>query len=159
MLFRSFRNFVAGCLSLFLGLFLAAGAVSLLDDSLVLLWGQHLFTLTSGILSCVAMVAMLLLYGLMGLTPIIPKRVFLPVIIFAGLGLLTVFPLMIYRYDQMLRLDWLLSLLQTAVVLVVWHRLRRGEPFRWSVVAVRHLGRRSFSGWNLSVFLDRKSVV
>ena len=149
----SFRNFVAVCLSLCLGLFLVAGTVSLLDDSLVLFWGQHLFTLASGILAFVTFFLLLLIYGLMGLTPIIPRRVFLPVIIFTGLGLMAVFPTLIYGYNQILHLDWLLSFLQVVIVLVICRRLQRGGRFRWSVVEVRHLGSRAFSWRNLSVFL------
>jgi len=151
--FASFRNFVAVCLSLCLGLYLAAGAVSLLDDSFVLLWGLHLFTLASGILSFIAFFLLLLIYGLMGLTPIIPKRVFLPVIIFTGLGLMAVFPIMIYGYDHLLQMDWLLSFLQVALVLVISRLLLRRDRFRWSIVEVRHLGSRPFSWRNLSVFL------
>ena len=64
----SFRQTVAVLLNLCLGLFLAGGAVSLLDDSLVLFWGQHLLTLFSGTLTFIAMMVMLLVYILMGLT-------------------------------------------------------------------------------------------
>ena len=107
----------------------------------------------SGILTFIAFFLLLLIYGLMGLTPIIPKRVFLPVIIFTGLGLMAVFPTLIYRHNQLLQLDWLLSFLQVALMLVIWHRLQRGGRFRWAVVEVRHLGSRRFSWRNLSVFL------
>lgn len=149
----SFRQSVAGFLSLSLGLYLAAGVVSLLDDSLVLLFGRHFLTAPSGILSVTSFVLMLLIYGLMGLSPIIPKRVFLPVMFFIGLSLLAVFPTLIYRYSRMLQVDWLLSLIQVVLVLGIMQRLRGGSRFGWSIVEARHLGSRSFSGWNLSVFL------
>jgi len=130
----SFRNFVAVCLSLCLGVFLATGAVSVLDDSLVLFGGQHLLDGFSGILSFIAFFLLLLIYGLMGLTPVIPKRVFLPLIIFFGLGLLAIFPVMIYGYNRLLHLDWLLSFLQVVLVLVICRRLLDGGRFRWCVV-------------------------
>jgi len=50
-------------------------------------------------------------------------------------------------------MDWLLSFLQVALVLVIWRRLLRGDRFRWSVIEVRHLGSRVFSWRNLLVFL------
>ena len=149
----SFRQFVAGFLSLCLGIFLAAGAVSVLDDSLVLFGGAHFLTVASAILTFITFLLMLLVYGLMGLTPIIPKRVFLPVMLFTGLGLLVVFPTLIYWHKWMLQLDWILSLFQAVLVLGIVYWLRGGGPFRWSVVEVRHLGIRSFSWSNLSVFL------
>lgn len=149
----SFRQFVAGFLSLCLGIFLATGAVSVLDDSLVLFFGLHLLTVANAILTFITFLLFLLVYGLMGLTPIIPKRVFLPVILFMGLGLLVVFPTLIYHPKWMLQLDWMLSLIQAVLVLGIVYRLRRGGPFRWSVVEVRHLGSRRFSWLNLSVFL------
>jgi len=148
-----FRQLVAVFLSLCLGLFLAAGIVSLLDDSLILIFSRHFLTLASGILGCISFCLLLLIYGLMGLTPIIPKRVFLPILFFTGLGLLVVFPTLIYCHRRLVQLDWLLSLLQVVVVLVIYHRLRGGGRFRWSVVEVQHLGRRPFSWWNLSGFL------
>ena len=109
--------------------------------------------MASAILTAITLLLMLLLYGLMGLTPLIPKRVFLPVILFIGLGLLAVFPTLIYSPRRILQLDWLLSLLQVVLVLGICYRLRGRGRFRWSVVEVRHLGSRLFSWRNLSAFL------
>lgn len=66
-------------LSLCLGLFLADAVVSLVDDSLILLFDVHVLTVVRGIVFFVGMLVALVVYGLMGLTPIIPKRLFLPV--------------------------------------------------------------------------------
>lgn len=149
----SVRNFAAVSLSLCLGVFLAGGVISLLDDSLVLFWGRHGLTAVSTVLTLISFFLLLLIYGLMGLTPIIPKRVFLPVVFFTGLGLLAVFPVLIYRHNQLLQLDWLLSFFQVALILGIIYRLQRGSRFHWFVVEARHLGRRRFSWLNLSVFL------
>jgi TRAP-type mannitol/chloroaromatic compound transport system permease small subunit len=124
-----------------------------LDDSLVLFSGRHLLTIASGVLALLTLFLMLVVYGLMGLTPIVPKRVFLPVLLLTGLGLLVVFPTVIYCRQWILQLDWLLSLLQVVLVLGICYRLRGGGRFRWSVVEVRHLGCRPFSWLNLSGFL------
>ena len=99
------RQLVAGSLSVCLGLFLAAGVVSLLDDSLVLWSGVHLLTAVSGILTFVSFFALLLLYGLIGITPLIPKRIFLPVIFFNLLALLAMFPTLIYHHTWLLQLE------------------------------------------------------
>jgi hypothetical protein len=147
------RSLAAASLSLCLSLFLVGGVVSTLDDSLVLLFGLHLLTGVSAVLAFISLFALLLLYGLIGVTPLIPKRVFLPIIVFNLLGLLVVFPTMIYRFPWMLQLDWLLSLIQVAVILGVIYWLRGDVKLRWLVIEVKHLGTRIFSGWNLTAFL------
>jgi len=149
----SFRTFLAACLSLCLGLFLAAGAISLVDDSLVLMCGQQVLTLASGLVTCLSFFVLLVVYVLMGLTPIVPRRVFLPIFALVGLGLAAVFPVMIYGYNQLVRFDWLLSLLQVLLVSVIWRRLLGGGPFRWFVIEARHLGNPRFSWSHLAVFL------
>ena len=140
-------------LSLCLGLFLAVGAVSVVDDSLVLLFGFHLLTMTSGILTFIAALMAMLVYGLMGLTPMIPKRVFLPVTLFYVAGLLVVCPAAIYCYDRIIQIDWVLSFCQVILGLGLLWWLRGGLKFRWPIVEDKHLGDRRFSWRNLSVFL------
>jgi hypothetical protein len=140
-------------LSVCLGLFLAVGAVSVVDDSLVLLFGLHLLTMTSGILTFIAALMAMLVYGLMGLTPMIPKRVFLPVTLFYVAGLLVVFPTLIYCYDRIIQIDWVLSFCQVILGLGLLWWLRGGLKFRWPIVEDKHLGDRCFSWRNLSVFL------
>jgi hypothetical protein len=140
-------------LSLCLGLFLAGGAVSVADDSLVLLFGLHLLTMMSVILTFIAMLMAILVYGLMGLTPMIPKRVFLPVILFYVAALLAVFPILIYYYDRMVQIDWILSFCQVILGLGLLWWLRGGLKFHWPIVEDKHLGDRGFSWLNLVVFL------
>jgi len=140
-------------LSLCLGLFLAGGAVSVADDSLVLLFGLHLLTMMSVILTLIAMLMAMLVYGLMGLTPMIPKRVFLPVTLFYVAALLAVFPMLIYYYDRMVQIDWILSFCQVILGLGLLWWLRGGLKFRWPIVEDSRLGVRSFSWRNSSVFV------
>lgn len=147
------RQLVAILLSLCLGLFLAGGVVSLLDDSLVLLLGLHLLTAISGILTVFSFLLVVLVYGLTGLTSLIPKWVVLPVAIYNALALLAVFPILIYHHHWMIQMDWILSLGQVLLGtgMILW--LKRGFRRRWAIVEIRHLGRRAFSWVNLLVFL------
>jgi hypothetical protein len=140
-------------LSLCLGLFLVVGAVSVADDSLVLLFGLHLLTMMSVILTLIAMLMAMLVYGLMGLTPMIPKRVFLPVTLYYVAALLAVFPILIYYYDRMVQIDWVLSFCQVILGLGLLWWLRGGLKFRWPIVEDKHLGDRGFSWLNLVVFV------
>ena len=147
------RHLLVILLNLFLALFLASGFVSLMDDSLVLLFGLHLLTVMSGILTFIAMLAAVLVYGLMGLTPMIPKRVFLPVTLFYVAGLLVSLLILIYTFDRAPQGDWVLSLCQVLLVVgLVWW-LQGGVKYRWPIVEDKHLGDRSFSWGNLSVFV------
>ena len=147
------RHLLVILLNLFLALFLASGFVSLMDDSLVLLFGLHLLTVMNGILTFIAMLAAVLVYGLMGLTPMIPKRVFLPVTLFYVASLLVSLLILIYTFDRAPQGDWVLSLCQVLLVMgLVWW-LQGGVKFRWPIVEDKHLGDRSFSWGNLSVFV------
>ena len=147
------RHLLVILLNLFLALFLASGFVSLMDDSLVLLFGLHLLTVMNGILTFIAMLAAVLVYGLMGLTPMIPKRVFLPVTLFYVASLLVSLLIIIYTFDRAPQGDWVLSLCQVLLVMgLVWW-LQGGVKFRWPIVEDKHLGDRSFSWGNLSVFV------
>ena len=107
----------------------------------------------NGILTFIAMLAAVLVYGLMGLTPVIPKRVFLPVTLFYVAGLLVSLLILIYTFDRAPQGDWVLSLCQVLLVMgLVWW-LQGGVKFRWPIIEDKHLGDRSFSWGNLSVFV------
>ena len=139
-------------MSLCLGLFLADAIVSLLDDTLVLLFGLHLISVIRGMLSFSALLMAILVYGLMGLTPMIPKRLFLPVALFNPLALLVAVPLAIYCYGRMEQMAWVISFCQVILGLTLL-RLLGGFELRWPLVAEHQLGARAFSWLNLSVFL------
>jgi hypothetical protein len=147
------KKLLSFLLSLCLGLFLVAGFVSIVDDFLVLLFGLRLLTTMSLILFGFAFLLVMLVYGLMGLTPMIPKRVFLPVALFYIAGLLTVFPAMIYCFDRIVQFDWVLSFGQVILGLGLLWWLQGGLKFRWPIVEDKHLGDRGFSWLNLTVFL------
>jgi hypothetical protein len=147
------RQMLAVLLSLCLALFVASGFVSLADDSLVLLFRFHLLTLTSEILFFVALLVTVLMYGLMGLTPIVPKRLFLPIAVFYATGLLSVFPILIYAYDRVWEVDWVLSLCQAIVGVWILYRAQGGFVLRWPLVPVERLGVGRFSWLNLSTFV------
>lgn len=147
------RQLMAFVLSLCLGFFLAGGVVSLVDDSLVLLLGLHRLTAVNGILGCLSYLLVALVYGLMVVTPVVPKRIFLPVALYIVLALLSVFPVLIYHREWLMQLDWVLSLGQVLLGLGLLFWLNGGFKLRWPIVEARQLGKRAFSWVNLSVFL------
>jgi len=74
----SLKQFFSILLSLFLGLFLVASVVSFADDSLIFFLGVHFLTGISAVLALFTVLASVLIYVLIGLTPLIPKRLFIP---------------------------------------------------------------------------------
>ena len=147
------RHLVASLLSLFLGLFLADALLSFADDSLILFCGLHWLSTIRGLVSLLALLMALGIYGLMGLTPMIPKRYFLPVALFTPAAGLAILPMMVYFLGRIQRIAWDISLCQVVVALAVLYWLRGDFRLRWPLVPDDRLSIRRFSWWNLSVFL------
>ena len=150
---RSLRPLLA-VLSLCLGLFLADAFVSLLDDSLILCFDVHALTAIRGFLFLFAMLMAVVLYGLMGLTPMIPKRLFLPLVLFSPVAGLLVIPMSIYFYGRIQQIGWGISCCQVILGLGILYLAQRGWKLRWPLMAESRLQERRFSWRNLFVFLS-----
>ncbi len=153
------RDPLALLLSLGLGLFLADAMVSLVDDTLILLFDVHILTVLRGTLSLCAVLLVLVIYCLMGLTPRIPKRLFLPLTLFSPAALLVAVPCVIYFYSRIHQLAWGLSVCQVIVGLSILYLVQGGFKFRWPLMPESQLAGRGFSGRNLAVFLLVNVVV
>ena len=149
----SARQVFAFLLSLCLALFLADAVISLADDSLILLGGLHSLSALRGLVGFFAMLMVVGVYGLMGLTPMVPKRLFLPISLFPLVGMLAVFPFAIYCFGRLQQVAWVISLAQVIVGLGVLYWAQGRPGFRWPLVPVDRLGVRSFSWRNLSGFV------
>jgi hypothetical protein len=140
-------------LSLCLGLFLADAAVSLVDDSLILISNVHLFAGIRGVLFFLATLIGLVVYVMIGITPRVPKRLFVPISLFNPVASLAVFPFVIYYYDHLQQVSWAFSLCQLVLGLTVLYRIQGGFKFRWPFVAQNQIRKVSFSWRNLLIFL------
>ena len=140
-------------LSLCLGLFLADAVVSLADDTLILFFDLRLLSLIRGTVFFFAMLMAALVYVLLGVTPMIPKRLFLPVTLFNPAAELVAILFLIYHYGQMQQFSWVMSLLQVIVGLGILHQLQGGFKLRWLLVSKEQLGTRRFSLLNLLAFV------
>ena len=147
------RQVLAFLLSLCLGLFLADAVVSLADDSLILLFGLRVLAVVRGIVFLFGLLVAVVVYGMMGLTPMIPKRLFLPVTLFNPLGALAVIPLAIYFYGRLQPISWVISLCQLIFGLGILYWVQGGFKLRWPLVAESQLRSLGFSWLNLSGFL------
>lgn len=146
------KNLAAITLSLVLGLFLLHGLVSLLDDSLVLAGGSLSLAALRSVLGMIVVGVSIALYFGMGLTPLIPKRGFLPVAVFMAVAVLALIPVLIYAPDRIPQAAWLLSLTQVMLGLGLMAWWWRGRVARWPGVNPARLGERSFSWGNLIGF-------
>jgi hypothetical protein len=149
----SLRQLLAALLSICLGLFLADAIVSLVDDSLILLLDIRALTATRQIVWVLSILMALVVYGLMALTPLIPKCLFLPITLFNPLAMLLTVPIAIYFYARLQQFSWVVSFCQVMLGLGILCRVQDRFGFRWPLVAEKHLGSRCFSWLNLSGFL------
>jgi len=135
------------------GLFLADAFLSLLDDTLILLFGVHLLAAVRGLMFLFAVLLALPVYVLMGFIPMIPKRLFLPITLFNPAAALVSILLLIYFYRQMQWVVWGISLCQVLFALGMLFWLQGGIRFRWPLVPERWLAGRGFSWRNLFAYV------
>jgi len=126
--------------------------LSLADDFLILFFHSRLLSFPRGIVSMVSVPMALGIYALIGLTPLVPKRLFLPIPGFYFVAMLVVFPLVIFWFDRMQIFAFVISLCEVAMASGLFLYAARGSKFSWPLVPVNCLGARTFSWRNLSVF-------
>jgi hypothetical protein len=140
---------LAVVLSCVLVLFLGSAVLSLLDHSLYLALHRTDLTMLSGISFLLMLLTGLLVYGLMGFAPGIPKRVFMPVCLFIPVVYVGVLPLLVWFNRHAMAILWGVSLAQVLLGLLTITRLQGGLKFRWPLFPAEHLADRRFSWGNL----------
>lgn len=140
-------------LSLFLGLFLTDAVISSLDDSLIVFLNIHGLSTLRGLIFSTATVFSAIVYVAIGLTPMVPKRYFLPLTLFNPIASLVVIFLSIYSFGQLHWVAWGISLCQLIFGLAVLYALRGGFDFHWPLVPTLRLKVQRFSWRNLVGFL------
>ena len=88
----SARTFLTFLLSLCFALFVADAVISLADDSLVNLFNSHALAGVRAVIFFFTIMVAFGVYGLMAITPLIPKRLFLPLTLFNPVALLLSLP-------------------------------------------------------------------
>ncbi len=145
-------KWLAILLYLGLGLFLADAVVSLMDDLLMLFLQLHALTGFRVLVNLLTTLISIVIYVLMALTPIIPKRLFVPLALFGPLTFLAALPFMIYHYQQTQAIALIISFLQLLFGLWVLCRLQGGLKFNWAL-ARKRLPVWRFSWANLIAFV------
>ena len=147
------KDVIATILSVTLGLFLADAGISLLDDTLILGLGVHALGAIRGAIFFFLVLMSLLVYVLSGVTPMIPKRFMLPVVLFAPVALLAMTPFVIFHFDRLQPITWVISLCQVIFALGILFWVQGTLRLRWPVVRQEQLGSKPFSWLNLTGFV------
>ena len=148
-----FRQLLAVGLSLCLWLFVVDGLVSLADDTAGLLFHAHPLAGLRMLTSLLSLLLAVPVYFLMGLTPMVPKKFFLPLTLFVLLAQLAFVPAFIYFSAHWRFIVWLLSLLQAALGLVLLWRVQGGCKFHALPFSATRLTAKVFSWKNLFGFV------
>src|SRR5262249_20233388 len=106
-------------LSMVLLLFLVDAIVSLLDESLILFSGIHALSLIRASVFLLSIVPLILTYFALGVTPLIPKRFFLPLALFNPVAMLVLIPFSIYYYKSLPQIGWSISACQVVFGLCI----------------------------------------
>ncbi len=146
---RSNRPVLSAVLNLVLILFLASGAVSLVSDSIFLLWGRSDLLPLAGLLSALMLLAGLATYVLLALIPGIPKRFFLPVSLYLPVSGVAVLPLLVFFHTHLALIAWLVSLSQVVVGWLILRALQGGSRICWPLFPMARIPEKGFRWGNL----------
>jgi hypothetical protein len=153
------RQLFSIVLSLCVALFLADAIVSFVDDSMILFLGTHALSFLRGLLGIATALMTFGVYGLIGLSPMIPKRLFLPMPVFYLAMMLITFPLTIFWYHQIQLVALGASACQLTLGIGLLYWLCRGRGFSWPLVPVGSFSERRFSWRHLIGFIVANILV
>jgi hypothetical protein len=151
--FWTARHLVAVALSLGLGLFLADALISAVDDSFILLFNVRVLGGIRSLVGFLTVIVGLVIYALMGITPIIPKRKFILVALFSPLAALVAVPFWIYFPGRMQTVIWAISVFQVFCAVTILSIVQGGVIFRMPLVPEERLNPGRFSWLNLVGFV------
>lgn len=149
------REQVAVFLSLCLGVFIAESLLSVVLYFLAGILGVKIPGVLDGAASLFALAVQALafaVYCLMGVTPLVPKRYFLPLVLIYPATWLLLVPASIFFSEHINGVLLAVSFCQAALGMLAVICLRDGKASRWQLVPAGRLGKRNFSWGNLSVF-------
>jgi hypothetical protein len=146
------RRLIAGFLNLALLVTLAAAVTSLVHDSMVLSGQSRGLPGLATALGILGLLTAVVVYGLMLLTPMVPKRFFMPLTLCGLLTSLLALPLLIYFYTHSALISWGMSLAQLLLWVVILRRLRGSWKLRWPLITAEQLETRPFRWRNFCGF-------
>src|SRR5690242_4526903 len=128
------RHLVAVVLSVGLALFLADALISAVDDTFILLFNMHVLAVVRGIVGFFTVLIGLVIYALMGITPMIPKRTFFLMALFSPLAALVALPCWIYLYGRIQSVIWVISIIQLLCAIIILRTVQGGFKLQMPLV-------------------------
>jgi hypothetical protein len=153
------RHLVALVLSLGLGLFLADALLSAVDDTFILFFNVHVLAGLRSFIGFFTVILGLVIYALMAITPMIPKRKFFLVALYSPLAALVALPFWIYASSRIQVVIWAISIFQVFCAITVLGQVQEGFKFRMPLVSEERLNPRGFSWMNLAGFIVVNGLV
>ena len=139
-------------LSFTLTLFLGSGFLSFLNDSLGLCFGKPYIAVYAALAWSIMLITGILCCGLMAFNPSIPKRFFLPISLFIPVTSIGILPLLVYFNDYTLIIDWVLSIAQLLLGVIIIYQIRGSIKLDWPIFPIPELPNKKFSWKNLCGF-------
>ena len=152
-------------LSFTLTLFLGSGFLSFVNDSLGLCFGKPYLALYAALAWSIMLITGVLCFGLMAFNPNIPKRFFLPISLFIPVTSIGILPLLVYFSDYTLIIEWVLSIAQLLLSVIIIYQIRGTIKLDWPIFPTRTLPNKNFSWKNfcgfffVGLFLALPSVI
>jgi hypothetical protein len=153
------RRLIAGFLNLALLVMLAAAVASLVHDSMVVFSKSAGLPGLTAVFGILGLFTAVVVYGLMVITPMVPKRFFIPLTLCGLLTTLLALPLLIYFYTHSAWISWGMSLAQLLLWVVIVCRLRGSWKLRWPWIIAEQLETRPFRWRNFCGFILLHLVV
>ena len=147
------RAALAAFLNLALVLFIANAVVSLTSNSLILFLKNDVLAGVAALSGAVSTLTAFVIYGLMAMTPMVPKRVFLPLTLFGPVAALVAVPVMIYGFRYGSWITWGIALAQFLLCMAILLRLRRPWKSCWPLLTADQLATVAFRWRNLIGFV------
>ena len=147
------RAVLAAFLNLALVLFIANAVVSLTSNSLILFLKNDVLVDVAALSGAVSTLTAFVIYGLMAMTPMVPKRVFLPLTLFGPVAVLVALPVMIYGFRYGSWITWGIALAQFLLCMAILLRLRRPWKSCWLLLTADQLATVAFRWRNLIGFV------
>jgi len=122
---KSSRRWFCLLLSFCLALFLLDGVASFVDDALILFFHVHALSLLRGLISIAATFMAVGVYALIGITPMVPKRLFLPIPMSLLVSMLAIFTLAIFWRHRIEEIAFGISSCELLLGLLLVYAARR----------------------------------
>jgi len=155
----AFSRSLVWLINAFLAAYAVDALISTVDDSLALASNVRVLSVLRLLVAMLVMLACLFFYVLMGLTPLVPKKLILPLTLFGPVSQLAVVPFFIFCFAAADVILWLVSLSQLTLIGAIFLAIRRANRGGSWLLRTDSLRGRAFSWGNLLGFVAANALI